>query len=73
LEQYWNGAILDSVETAVQWAAQMTWKAVAPVVYLVEGIYETGVKVWAEELQSYLPFWQRSEALPKWDITISPT
>jgi hypothetical protein len=73
LEQYWNGTILDSVETAVQWAAHMTWKAVAPVVYLVEGIYETGVKVLAEELESYLSCWQRSESLPKWDITISPT
>jgi hypothetical protein len=73
LEQYWNGAILDSIEAAVQWASHMTWKAVAPTVYLVDGIYEKGVKVWAEELESYLPFWQRSQSLPKWDITISPT
>jgi Rhodopirellula transposase DDE domain len=73
LEQYWNGAILDSVEAAVQWAAHMSWKAIAPAVYLVEGIYETGVKLLAEELESYLPFWQRSTSLPKWDITISPT
>ncbi|UIE38358.1 hypothetical protein KIK02_01480 [Leptodesmis sichuanensis A121] len=72
LEQYWNGAILDSVEAAVQWASHMTWKAMNPVVYLVEGIYEKGVKVLAEELADYLPFWQRSEALPKWDITILP-
>jgi hypothetical protein len=27
----------------------------------------------AEDLESYLPFWQRSEDLPKWDITIVPT
>ena len=72
LEQYWNGAILDSVEAAVQWTSHMTWKAMAPVVYLVEGIDEKGVKVLAEELTDYLPFWQRSETLPKWDITILP-
>jgi hypothetical protein len=44
----------------------------APVVYLVDGIYEKGVKLLAKELEPYLPFWQRSETLPKWDITILP-
>jgi hypothetical protein len=72
LENYWNGAILISVEAAVQWATQMTWKAMTPTVYLVEGIYKKGVKVLAEELVDYLQFWQRSETIPKWDITISP-
>lgn len=72
LEQYWNGAILDSVEAAVQWTSHMSWKAISPVVYLVEGIYEKGVKVLTEALEDYLPFWQRSDTLPKWDITILP-
>ena len=31
LENYWNGAILDSVEAAVQWASNMTWKGIAPI------------------------------------------
>jgi transposase len=73
LENYWNGAILDSVEAAVQWASHMTWKAVSPMIYLVEGIYEKGIKVLNEELESYLSFWQRSEDLPKWDVSIIPT
>lgn len=72
LEQYWNGALLNSVEAAVEWAANMSWKAMSPVVYLVDGIYEKGVKLLAKELEPYLPFWQRSETLPKWDITILP-
>jgi hypothetical protein len=72
LENYWNGAILDSVEATVQWATQMTWKAMSPLVYLVEGTYEKGIKVLTEELEFYLPFWQRSKVLPKWDVTISP-
>ena len=25
LEKYWNGAILDSIEIAVEWAKNMTW------------------------------------------------
>jgi hypothetical protein len=28
--------------------------------------------VLAEELEFYLPFWQQSDTLPKWDITILP-
>jgi Rhodopirellula transposase DDE domain len=72
LEQYWNGAILDSLDAAVQWASQMSWKATAPVVYIVDGICEKGIKLLAEQLEPYLLFWQRSETLPKWDVTILP-
>ncbi len=72
LENYWNGAILDSVEAAVQWAANMTWKGIAPIVHCVEAIYDEGIKVLPFELEEYHPFWQPSETLPKWDITIVP-
>ena len=30
LEQHWNGDVLDTVETVVQFAQTMTWKAKAP-------------------------------------------
>lgn len=73
LENYWNGAILDSVETALEWASHMTWKGLAPLVHRVEETYEKGIKVLAETLEQYQPFWQRSATLPKWDITIVPT
>ena len=72
LENYGNGAILDSVEAAIQWAANMTWKGIAPIVHHVETIYDKGIKVLPTELEQYHPFWQRSETLPKWDITIVP-
>ena len=73
LENYWNGTILDSVEAALKWASNMTWKGINPIVHLVENTYEKGVKVLSDELKQYQPFWQRSETLPKWDITIIPT
>jgi len=72
LEHYWNGAILDSVEAAVNWAANMTWKGLKPIVNLVETIYEKGTKVHPDQLKQYQPFWKRSETLPRWDITIDP-
>lgn len=73
LENYWNGTRLDSIETALNWAANMTWKGFAPIVHLLETTYERGIKVLPQELEQYLPFWQRSAMLPKWDITIVPT
>jgi len=72
LEHYWNGTILDSVSTALQWAANMTWKGISPIVHLVTTTYPKGVKVLPLELEEYLDFWHRSETLPQWDITIVP-
>ncbi len=72
MENFWNGAILDSVATAAQWAANMTWKGITPIVHLVETTYEKGITVLSQELKQYQPQWQHSETLPKWDITIIP-
>jgi hypothetical protein len=72
LENYWNGAILNSVEAAIQWASNMTWKGIFPTVHFVDKIYEKGVIVPVEELKVFRSFWQPSEALPKWDVTIFP-
>jgi hypothetical protein len=73
LENFWNGAILESVETALQWANNMTWKGISPLVQHIITPYPKGVKPLPQDLDDYLPFWQRSDALPKWDITILPT
>lgn len=45
LENYWNGSILDEVETALNFAKNMTWKGKHPVVKLVTQPYEAGVKL----------------------------
>jgi hypothetical protein len=72
LEKYWNGAILDSVTTAFQWAANMTWKGINPIVHLVTQTYEKKVKVSPKDLQPYKDFWFPSKRLPRWDITVNP-
>jgi hypothetical protein len=56
LENYWNGAILDSIDAALNWASNMTWKGIKPLVHLVEGTYEKGVKVLTKELEQLQPF-----------------
>ncbi|MFZ4665840.1 MAG: ISAzo13-like element transposase-related protein, partial [Prochlorotrichaceae cyanobacterium] len=67
-----DGGILDSVEAALHWAANMTWKGLKPIIHLVNTTYERGIKVLPDELDPYKSFWLRSETLPKWDITIVP-
>lgn len=73
LENYWNGAILQSIEDAVQWASNMTWKGIKPIIHLVEGTYEKNITVPQEKLAYYKKQWHCSESLPKWDITIIPS
>jgi len=66
------GAILETIDTAMNWAANMSFKGKNPEVNLVEGAYEKRVSVSKKELKKFKPFWKRSEKLPKWDVTILP-
>lgn len=72
LENHWNGTLLESVETALNWAKTMTWKGIHPVVLLLEGTYETGVHVAKKAFKQFQQRLQRSEILPKWSVTIEP-
>ena len=72
LENYWRGAILASVQSAILWAANMTWKGIKPIIHLVSQTYDKKRKVAPEDLQQYKDFWLPSHLLPKWDITILP-
>lgn len=72
LENYWNGTLLTSVETALRWAANMTWNGFNPIVRLVEGQYSKGVSLTKQELIPWLEHWHRHDDLPKWAVTISP-
>jgi transposase len=72
LEQFWNGTVLDSITTVINWASNMTWQGLHPIVHRNETRYPKGVKRSKRELAPFLPFWQRSTTLPKWDVTIVP-
>ena len=56
LENYWNGALLDSIDAALNRDYKMHWKGIKPLVNLVEGTYEKVVKVLAKELEQLPPF-----------------
>ena len=72
LENHWNGTILDSIEKVISWASTMTWKGITPAVQLINKTYSKGVKVFGEELDELKSYWNRSEQLPKWDVTVYP-
>lgn len=72
LENYWNGTVLNSIEDAIQWAANMTWNGFAPFVHLVDGVYPKKISVPNKELDVYKQQWTPSEELPKWDVLIEP-
>jgi len=72
LEEHWNGEILDSVKKAICWAGTMTWKGIKPVVHLWEKTYEKGIRLTKKEMKPYESRIERSNLLPKWDVTINP-
>jgi len=76
LEQHWNGSLLDTVDTVIQYARTMTWKGKSPVVALVTTIYQTGVKLTKEAMGVVESQIQRLSSLEKWFVDIrcsSPT
>ena len=72
LENHWNGALLTSIDTALDWARTMTWRGVRPLVHLIEGSYETGVRLSKSAFQPIATRLKRSDILPKWSVVIQP-
>ncbi len=72
LENHWNGALLNTVETALEWAQTMTWRGVAPLVHLLDHVYDTGVRLTKRWFRPIAQRLLRSPTLPKWSLTIQP-
>jgi hypothetical protein len=70
LEQHWNGALLDSVEAVIRYAASMTWKGKHPVVELVTTTYQAGVKLSKEAMKVVETQLERWPSLEKWFVDI---
>jgi transposase len=69
LEQHWNGAILDSIPTALRFARSMTWKGKHPLVELISKSYSKGVKLTKEEMAQLEKQIERLPGLDKWFVT----
>ncbi len=73
LEMHWNGALLDSISTVIEWAATMTWKGSHPVVELITTTYKTGVKLTKAAMQAVEAQLTRRSGLEKWFVDICPS
>ena len=72
LENHWNGTLLNSVHTVVEWARTMTWNGVQPVVSLIEKTYDKGVRIAKAAFKAVESRLQRDKILPKYEILIQP-
>ena len=69
LEQHWNGAMLDSIPTALRFAQSMTWKGKHPLVELISKSYSKGVRLTKEEMDELEKQIERLPGLDKWFVT----
>ena len=72
LEQHWNGALLETIPVALEWARSMTWRGRPPIVRELTKTYERGVRVKRAAFRAIEQRIRRSTTLPKWSVTIPP-
>lgn len=72
LEFQWNGTKLIDAKTMVEWAKNMTWKGMHPIVELSRKVYQKGISLGTEAMQAVEARLERHPELPKYDILINP-
>ncbi len=72
LENHWNGALLEDIPTALQFAATMTRHGKHPLVRLISKSYQKGVRLTAAEMKELETHVQRLPGLEKWFVDIQP-
>ena len=70
LEQHWNGALLDSADTVLQFAQSMTWRGVHPTIHHVHRLYNTGVRLNQKAMRQLEQRFDRLQGLEKYFVTI---
>ena len=71
LEQHWNGALLDSLDTVIQFAQTMTYNHVHPVVTPLTKTYHTGVKLTHKAMTELEQRFERLAGLEKYFVRIA--
>jgi hypothetical protein len=72
LENYWNGSLLDTLETVFHFAKNMTYNGVHPTVEIVKKAYHTGVKLTRKAMDELEKRFDRLPGLEKYFVRISP-
>lgn len=73
LEKHWNGSLLDTVNTTLEFAKTMKWNGRNPIVTLITKTYETGVKLSKNAMRGIEAQLARLPGLEPWFIDIAAT
>lgn len=72
LEQHWNGDLLDSATTVLNFAKTVTWNQRHPVVTLVQQLYHKGVRLSQKAMTLLEQRLERLQGLEKYFVRIRP-
>jgi len=72
LEKHWNGSLLDSCHTVLQFARTMTFRGQHPVVHWLKQIYAIGVRLTPKQMAALEHRFERLTGLDKWFVRIAP-
>ena len=72
LENYWNGSLLDTLDTVFHFAQNMTYNGLHPLVEIVKKPYHTGVKLTQSAMALLEKRFERLPGLEKYFVRISP-
>jgi len=72
LENYWRGNLLDTLETVLRFAGNMTYNGVHPKVSVVKTSYHTGVKLSRRTMDELEKRLERLPGLEKYFVRIPP-
>jgi len=73
VEKRWNGSVLDTIETVLNFAKNLIWKGLHPlVVKLVNKLYPTGMGLTPHAMTVLEQRFERLPGLEKWFVAISP-
>lgn len=72
LEKHWNGSLLDSLQTILNFARSLTYKGKQPAVHLIAKPYHAGVKLSQKLMAALERRLHRFDGLEKWFVFVSP-
>jgi transposase len=72
LEKHWNGSLLDSCQTVLQFAQTMTFRGRRPLVQWLKTVYHTGVRLSQKQMAQLEHRFERLPGLAKWFVRIVP-
>jgi hypothetical protein len=72
LEKHWNGSLLDSCHTVLEFAKTMTFRGRLPKVQWLKKVYHSGIRLTQKQMAQLEQRFERLPGLAKWFVRILP-